>query len=562
MDSWLKAAAKLGEDIQKQASLLADDAGQKGKRELSFREGPLGFELDGVYVSIVDPDGQAMQLGVQPGDKLVSIAGCVIPQNPKEDSVKRWLDEMIRPGRLTFYSEGPKVGASTTAVVFPKESDTADSGLLSIDESWKEDTSPKIFEETVDAPLPDLPELPELPESLMGEARLRAELYAARDEARSLERELEDCKAECQELRHFAAEKADSSLTEAVSEQRLQRLNEQLTAARKEAEDARKRCRQLQAQLDGMSAQCDELRKESVQNEDLAREAMEGREKVLEEEVERLRAHVHSLKAEQHNSVRSVEVELRDGQDRIEELEKRLAQAAQEKRDLEGLVQEAVSRGMTAENQVDAARKEICKLEACHMGEVSNLQARYDRQVCDLQRRIEELETEKGEETTKIPPKSEDGNEESVEKEGEAEEEAAAATPSPISGIAPGSFDTIEDVQELHARIHVLENQCSTLQKKLNARPIVYQAPSTRRRPASLVRSTGLVGVLREIGEQLLRNFTEQLLARDAFLWVFYGHLCVLYVIAASCYAQTGVTSHTVDVDLHSKQALRGAPPG
>lgn len=93
--------------------------------------------------------------------------------------------------------------------------------------------------------------------------------------------ELEDCKAECQELRHFAAEKAgmlkslmclwrrrilvqakscknllfkncmggfchtfvssqaDSSLTEAVSEQRLQRLNEQLTAARKEAEAAR-----------------------------------------------------------------------------------------------------------------------------------------------------------------------------------------------------------------------------------------------------------------------------------------------------------------------------------
>ena len=51
MDSWLKAAreqaAKIGEDIQKQAILLADDAGQKGKREISFGEGPLGFELDG-----------------------------------------------------------------------------------------------------------------------------------------------------------------------------------------------------------------------------------------------------------------------------------------------------------------------------------------------------------------------------------------------------------------------------------------------------------------------------------------------------------------------------------
>jgi hypothetical protein len=33
-------------------------------------------------------------------------------------------------------------------------------------------------------------------------------------------------------------------------------------------------------------------------------------------------------------------------------------------------------------------------------------------------------------------------------------------------------------------------------------------------------------------------------------------------VIAASCYAQTGVTSTTVDVDLHSKQALRGISPG
>eukprot|EP00438_Fugacium_kawagutii_P000568 Skav211982 [mRNA] locus=scaffold2069:9946:10698:+ [translate_table: standard] len=53
--------------------------------------------------------------------------------------------------------------------------------------------------------------------------------------------ELEDCKAECQGLRQFQAEKACNhgeagSVTEAVSEQRLQRVNEQLAAARKEAE--------------------------------------------------------------------------------------------------------------------------------------------------------------------------------------------------------------------------------------------------------------------------------------------------------------------------------------
>lgn len=144
----------------------------------------------------------------------------------------------------------------------------------------------------------------------------------------------------------------------------------------------------------------------------------------------------------------------------------------------------------------------------------------------------------------------------------EKDVEDAQEKPEEISGDA-GSFDAVEDVGELHARIHVLENQCSTLQKKLNARPIVYQTPgSARRRAASLARSTSLMGVVREIVEQLLRNFTEELLKRDAFLWVFYGHLCILYVIAASCYAQTGVTSTTVDVDLHSKQALRGISPG
>ena len=36
----------------------------------------------------------------------------------------------------------------------------------------------------------------------------------------------------------------------------------------------------------------------------------------------------------------------------------------------------------------------------------------------------------------------------------------------------------------------------------------------------------------------------------------------VAEVIAASCYAQTGLSSTTVDVDLHSKQALRGDSAG
>ncbi|CAK9058783.1 unnamed protein product [Durusdinium trenchii] len=118
-------------------------------------------------------------------------AGYVVPENPKDESVKRWLDEMIRPGRLTFFSEAPRADSSipTAAVVFPKESDTAESGLASFDEDVRSDAdfpSPFIVvddKDTTSLPSPDLPEL-------MGEARLRAELYAARDEARSLERPL------------------------------------------------------------------------------------------------------------------------------------------------------------------------------------------------------------------------------------------------------------------------------------------------------------------------------------------------------------------------------------
>ncbi|CAK9069577.1 unnamed protein product [Durusdinium trenchii] len=506
MDSWIKAAreqaAKLGEDIRKQAILLADDA---GARDLNFREGPLGFELNGVYVAAVDPDGQAHQLGVQPGDKLVSIAGYVIPENPKEESVKKWLDEMVRPANLMFFSEAPRADSSmSTAVIFPKESDTAESGLAPFDEDgWQDDFAlpSDIIEDKDTTSLPSQ----DLPESLMGEARLRAELFAAREEARSLERELEDCKAECQKLR---AEKARGSLTQAP-EQRLERLNEQLNAACKEGEEARKRCRQLQAQLDSMSVQCEELRKESAQNEERAMQAMQVREQVLEDEVERLRSTVHQLKTEQQNSVRNVEVELRDGQDKIEELEKQLAQSARERSEMEGLIQDAVARGMIAENQAEAARQEISKLEACHTAEVSSLEARYDRQVGELQRRIDELETEKANREPLPSPQKPAENPTEEDKDDELHTEGVSI------GLA-GSFDTVEDVGELKARIHFLETQCSTLQKKLHARPLVYKSP---RRP-TVKRATGVLGVLREILEELLRNFTERLLKHDAFLWV------------------------------------------
>eukprot|EP00930_Biecheleria_cincta_P023969 TRINITY_DN1721_c2_g1_i1.p1 TRINITY_DN1721_c2_g1~~TRINITY_DN1721_c2_g1_i1.p1 ORF type:complete len:343 (+),score=98.45 TRINITY_DN1721_c2_g1_i1:49-1077(+) len=99
-----KEAARLGQEAQ--ASLM-EDAGQKGgRREFSFKEGALGFELEGTHVISVDPQGQAHQLGICVGDRLVSIAGFAIPKEPREGAVAKWLDEMVRPGRVVFVQEG------------------------------------------------------------------------------------------------------------------------------------------------------------------------------------------------------------------------------------------------------------------------------------------------------------------------------------------------------------------------------------------------------------------------------------------------------------------------
>lgn len=545
METWLKAArdqaAKIGEDIQKQAILLADDAAQKGKREVSFREGGLGFELNGVYVASVDPDGQAHQLGVRQGDKLVSIAGYVIPENPKEESVKKWLDEMIRPGRLTFVSEAMKDGTiSASAVVFPKEADFADTGLKAFPEqSWQEDDVVVVLPEMSAGKDVAISKVPTQHASSLAnvstETQLRAELYAARDEVQSLERELEDCRQECYELRHFAAEKAeDTSLRSGSREAlRLRRALEQLEQAQKEAEEYKKKARDLQVRLETSTAACEELRLESMQSEDRAMEAMEGREQILEEEVQRLRASISALKNEHQASSRAATQELRESQDRAAELEKRLAQAATAKTDLERMVQEALARAVNAETQASAS------------------QQRYEGQLHKLQQRVNELQAELAQ-----PASAPQANGCAPEPEEVAEEQLTEnAVASGPQGIATGAFDNIQDVSELRAHIHVLEQQCSTLQRKLNARPIVYQAPP-KERPSRHRSSGGILGVLRDIVEQLLRSFTERLLKRDAFLWVFYAHLLVLYAIAASCYAQTGgVSSSTLDVNLRAKAA-------
>lgn len=157
-----------------------------------------------------------------------------------------------------------------------------------------------------------------------------------------------------------------------------------------------------------------------------------------------------------------------------------------------------------------------------------------------------------------------------------------------------------EEVAQLWDRINYLEKRCRNFQKKLDARPIIYQAP-TGTGPLNL--ESGSSGAsagkpnwepwLRDVTgpvarrlnlpqgseqrvaavaapfcqaiEAPLRSFTQRLLRQDRWLWVFYAHLLVLYAIAASCIARNSnpvSPAECVDTRLKQLQAAKAASGG
>merc|ERR1711920_134244 len=113
-----------------------------------------------------------------------------------------------------------------------------------------------------------------------------------------------------------------------------------------------------------------------------------------------------------------------------------------------------------------------------------------------------------------------------------------------------------EETVALYDRIGALERRCRMLQKKLDARPIIYQSSKPGHGPLNLeagmdsqpvwepwIRShlpskaADTAACCCRLVEQPLRRFTQRLLRNDAWLYLFYVHLLVLYTVAASCMA-------------------------
>lgn len=118
--AWLKSqAGKIAEaatDLGKTAvDMVQDINADVPTKNFEFKDGPLGFRMDGVIVSLVEDGGQAASLGVQVRDQLIAVAGEVLPTVSDDDEegqkalrklAKRWIKESPRPVMLEFLPVG------------------------------------------------------------------------------------------------------------------------------------------------------------------------------------------------------------------------------------------------------------------------------------------------------------------------------------------------------------------------------------------------------------------------------------------------------------------------
>lgn len=584
MNSWLKAAANLGDQVQKHAtglqqnaSLLAEgvlqavDATASGDvRELTFDAGPLGFVLDGMQVASVDPDGQAAKLGLQVGDRLAKVAGYEVPvqaalgdeagERRNAALVKRWLKEMPRPGGLHFFMSRPEVVGRTSEA----DSDVIASGTEAAATVVSASLENKDVSET---------------------NILKAELFALRDLVHSQESELDQLRVECQELRHLAVEHVDEQNVGAAQsrlEVCVRTLQEQLADSRAEHEAGKKKIAELVAHLGTLHAKNEELRFSATQGEENVREAFAEREQLLEEEVARLLKAVSATEAKADMTCKEAAKQVANAMAHEAALQAKLENQTGELRSLRAKV-------TAADLQADVTGQEVLRIRSEHAEDLAKLNRDHEAGLRRLEQRLNEQRQASVLELSEVrrdlevarqqaAKKKEDDMEDSMEVElseedgmdnvesGKLQTGLQQSDASPCKALEDGSVD----IAALHQHVAYLERRCSVLQKKLDARPIVCQRPPS---DGSTTPGSDPVLLRRFLGPQLatlaagphamldarLRRFTQRLLRHGAWLWLFYAHLLVLYAVAASCYAQAAAPDPSVPLDaLHALHAHVG----
>lgn len=592
-------------------SQLDERRKSKDCRELTFKEGPLGFACDGAIVSAVAPGGQADQLGIRIWDELLAIEGYAVPRD--KDTLQQWLVDMPRPGTLTFSAAAPRQPAATPtpAVAAAAEqlgsNESASAGKLSIKDLLAEAAT--LAAEPSQAPTP----VASAPDGENGAAAAALETQVAQgsegdrvDEAasgvalrdafeqvRQLEAQLEESRRECQALRHMAAQGGDGAGTaQPQLEVRAQRLQDQLGRARAECETLRHEGVELRSRLQESEARCEALRQAVAHDEEVERESAEGRLVILEEEVTRLRAALGAAELERHalgkkseeaaveaaQRAAGLEAEARRRSDELHALSVAEASAQAEVRELRALGAAQSEALAAARSEAERVAEEARLREEAAAKELQDLRAQLASLGCSAESgrssQSHELEEEEEEEEDDFSVA------EPILSGGPAVEEPPADFPqsSDVSASVVGAES--KELVQLRAHVAELERRCSTLQRKLNARPIVCRAfrpdgspdafpgahvgarGALRWEPALRAmlgpQASGLVVRAYNKADGALRSTTERLLRNSAWLWLFYAHLLVLYTIASSCYTQATSASEVSPAD-RIQASMRGA---
>ncbi|CAJ1381014.1 unnamed protein product [Effrenium voratum] len=478
-----QSASKLAEGVLDSVGGAPDDF----RKDLEFREGPLGFTLEGDLVVAVAADSQAAQLGVEIGDRLVKVDGYEVPsyesgfeEQRARALIAKWLKEMPRPGILTF--ELP-------------ESDVEDG----IPESPRNDADSQTDASGA---------------AKAGAGVLQAELQRVQEQRKKLAAELQE------------------------SQERGAALQAELEAARKDLAPTARRAQELEEQL-----QC-----AKAQNKELLAAVNVG----SAEELTRLQRAL----ADAEEAARA----------RTSAAERLQTQQAQEVKSLAARLWEAEAALAASRQQVEPLEQELQGFRQAHEVELELLQKEQERLQEQKQQELQELQGQLEEQRLKAEVEMQTMREElqrSQDLLAEAQVNAAAAAvearaarlappaEAPVAVPAAGEeledeelrpLDNFAEVADLRKRINLLETRCASLQRRLRSEAL-GSGPRPSSRPgwelkvaaAAGPRCAALAVAVHGVALGSLRGFTERLLKSEAWLWVFFAHLVVLYTIAGSC---------------------------
>ncbi|CAE7191533.1 unnamed protein product [Symbiodinium natans] len=468
METWLKSKAdqlaQAAQDhvsaVQQSASkLVAFDAARASEdlKDLEFRDGPLGFTLEGSLVVAVQPSTQAERLGVEIGDRLVKIDGYEVPRYETDFEEQRarkviakWLKEMPRPAILTFE--------------LPEQDDEETNGPCGADLPERSEEVPKAGAVQV----------------------LQAELQRIQEERKKLAAELKDSQETCGQL---VAQVESLKKESAPNLRRLSEMEEQVQTLRTQNKE-------LVSAVNASSA--------SRTDEEMLklRQALAATQEASQAAVQAAQAETAAAEQkcqQQAQEVKSLMLQLADV----------TACAESRKLQIEPLEKELQGFRAAHEAELDLYREEQERRNGQHRHELEELQHRLEEQELKAEKDRQEAQTElqrSKEALLEAKVNAEAAAVEAAAARHEAEALRSVHRPEPDSlnpepdGIEVGATPEMpapaigdlwdgSQVLEMQKRINLLESRCATLQRRLRSQDAltgVNMRPSWELRLAAL----------------------------------------------------------------------------